>query len=1109
MNPFDRARIQAINARAKLIAACGEQYTTSQQLIDVAEATLGIAIEWVSPDDYALGGADALLQRSMRTILIRDDVRQEAKAYLLAHELGHWYLDSPQPAPGTSTVSFIADPDDEADTTTATSNPSSTSPGSAVVEGYGAWERNELQANVFARELLLPRTAARALWSAGWRSRLIATHFLLPLEVVRQQLADALLLPDVPPVPPAPAHPPSDAQRLAAEAPEKFVNVVAGPGTGKTTTLVHRVAHLIASGVPANRILVMTFTNRAAQELAERLTAANVPNASQVWAGTFHSFGLELLRKHHLLFGLTPQIKIADALQQVRMMVEELPTLQLEYFFRLSNPYDWLPDVLRIIHRLKEELVTPDEYAAIVRALPAVEPDVERERNDIVTLYRAYEAVLRREGWVDYADLLVRPTVQARDDRSSLAAFLEQYDHVLVDEYQDVNHVMIEFVKKIGSPQRYLWVVGDIRQAIHHWRGASIQSLLKFDEAYVARGQAASIRRYSLDINRRSSPEILRLVERAGTYHVLQPFVPLDPVSPSRSVSGVMPALFHTQRDAQSSVIVGEITQCRAAGHSYGSQGIISSTNAQVDKLAQDIEAAGIPVLHLGELNQRAEVKEFMCLMQLLTQRSPGALLGLFGRANLRMPAADIETLTNQSKLGFNHQRGRWLSRPTAGLSAQGQQVVQELSDLLEGATRSSRPWVFVCDLLFEKGFGLESLADQSAAAQINRLALWQFLYGVRNSDGVGSQATLSKFLVREDFRRYIGQRSAERALPPEAAAIDAVRLMTVHGSKGLEFDVVHMANVEKSKFGAEAPPRFDERQALLLPPEALHSTQALRLQGEAIERNNLLYVGLSRAKDRLKVYGGTDAATIPDPLCDPSAIPASVARASVPVAAPVSRVSMTPPVAMTYAALDGFMTCSLQYHYAHELGLPIEQELDVSIRARRAVLAGLEYVYRDGMKTDDAFLQAWGEKPLPTWEEDKMLIEHAWIAFNRGAAWQPGSASYVPETTASVNGQAITMPWMLRDASGDVIWLRTGVGLSTVARNVRPILENLGGRRCNQMSIHSLVTGLSEDAVPSARASSTSVFKAIAALRAGERKASRGKQCNRCAYATICAQRH
>ncbi|RJX54351.1 hypothetical protein C6379_15970 [Pseudomonas syringae pv. actinidiae] len=292
MNPFDRARIEAMKTRAKLIAACGKDYPTSEELLAVVESTLGLAIDWVEPDDYALGGSDALIQQWLKTILIRNDVRLEEKAYLLAHELGHWYLDSPKPPSVTTSTSFIS------------SDPVQ-SPGSAVVDGYGAWERQELQANVFARELLLPKSAARALWSNGWRSRQIANQFLLPLEVVRQQLADALLLPDVPPVPTAPTHPPSHAQRLAAEAAEKYVNVVAGPGTGKTTTLVHRVAHLVTSGVPASKILVMTFTNRAAQELVERLTAANVPNASHIWAGTFHSFGLELLRKHHHLFGLT------------------------------------------------------------------------------------------------------------------------------------------------------------------------------------------------------------------------------------------------------------------------------------------------------------------------------------------------------------------------------------------------------------------------------------------------------------------------------------------------------------------------------------------------------------------------------------------------------------------------------------------------------------------------------------------------------------------------------------------------------------------------------------------------------------------------------------
>ncbi|WP_296186597.1 UvrD-helicase domain-containing protein [Pseudomonas sp. UBA1879] len=1101
MNPFDRARIQANNTRSTLVAASGLLHPTSEELLAGVEEALGLMVEPVSPGYYALGGGDAYIQRGYSTILIRNDVSAQDRAYLLAHELGHWYLDPSLAPPGsTPTPARVSD------------LAGSAGQGTAVLEGYGAWERQELQANVFARELLLPRSFARALWHNGWRSRAIANHFCLPLELVRQQLADALLLPDVPALPLAPAHPPSDAQRLAAQAPERYVNVVAGPGTGKTTTLVHRVAHLIGSGVPASRILVMTFTNRAAQELVERLTAGSVPNAAQIWAGTFHSFGLEILRKHHYLFNLTPQIKIADLLQQVRLLAGELPNLRLNYFFRLRNPYDWLPDVLKIIHRLKEELIFPDQYAAIVQALPAVEEDVARERSDIVTLYRAYEAVLRRDGWVDQPDLLVRPTLMARDDRPSLAPYLEQFDHVLVDEYQDVNHVMVEFVKRIGPSQRNLWVVGDIRQAIHHWRGASIQSLLKFDEAYSTRRDGASLQRYTLDINRRSSPEILRLVQKAGTTHVLQPIQPLDQVFPSQAANGLLPTLVPTSsKPEQHRMVAAQVEQARSAGYRYGSQGVISATNVQVDELAQALEQAGIPVLHVGDLSQRVEVKEFMCLMQLLARRSPSALLGLQGQPDFTLPIADINLLMELSKQGFEHQRGRWLrtSVPIPGLSPRGQQVVGALRSLLQGNSRSSRPWAFVCDLLFEQGYGMGSLSDHSVAAQIRRLAVWQFLYGVRNTDGVGSQATLSKYLIREDFKRYIGQRSAERVLPPEAAAIDAVRVMTVHGSKGLEFDVVHLANVELSRYGAEPPAWSYERQGLLLPPEALNSTPQMRSEGEAIERNNLLYVGLSRAKSRLQVYCGVDDSTVPLPLRDPAVI-AQYAGARVPaisVPAPRHRPLVTP-ASISYAALDGFMTCPLQYYYGHELNFPAEQEMDVSIRARKSVLVGLEYFYRDGMASDQAFLRAWQEKSLPTYEEDRTLSEDAWDAFGRGTALLPSVVQYVPESTSSVNGQVITMPWMLRDAEGGLIWLRTGMSLDQVAKNVRPIMETLGGSGCQRMALHSLSSGRTESCIPSARASNTSLYKAVSALRASDRTARKGKHCNRCAYTTICAQR-
>lgn len=1092
MNPFDRARLKAQQVRATLVAASGKSEPTSTELLAGVETVLNLAIDEVPSDHFDLGGGDGMLQRSICTILIRDDVQPDERAYLIAHELGHWYLDSPQapiPSRGSAAIGSVVG-------------------ASAIVDGYGAWERQELKANVFARELLLPRSVVQQSWAKGWRAKKIGAYFGLSRELVRQQMADALLLPEMTLKPPSPASTPSTAQQLAAEAPERYVNVVAGPGTGKTTTLVHRVAHLIDEGVPASRILVLTFTNKAAQELIERLTIGNVPNASHVWAGTFHAFGLEFLRKHATLFGLTPQIKIADLLQQVRMMANELPNIQLVHFFRLQNPYDWLPDILKVIHRLKEELVSPDDYLRILSNLPPVDEVVAAERQDIATIYRAYEQVMRRDGWVDYADLLVMPTRKAAEDRAPVASFLDQYDHVLVDEYQDVNHVMVELVKRLGSARRNLWVVGDIRQAIHHWRGASIQSLLRFEQAF-ASGTNDSIRPYSLDINRRSSPEILALVQQAGIHHVLERDLPLDAVNPSHPATGVKPALYKSRGAAAVvSTVAQKVAEAVLAGYSYGEQGVISATNVQLELLAKGLDESGIPVLHIGDLYLRAEVKPFLCLMQLLTQRSPAALYGLLNIPDLSMPTADIEALIAMSKTGVGFQRGRWLSKSLVGLSAQGEAAVSNLRALLDRMSRSSRPWDFVCDLLFERGFGLANVTDDSTSAQIERLALWLFLYSVRNGDGVGSQATLYKFLVREDLRRRINQRSLERTLPPEAAAIDAVTLMTIHGSKGLEFPVVHLANVDQARFGADVTRSRENHKALLLPPEVLNSTAEQRSKEEAIERNNLLYVALSRAKQRLNLYTSVEDHNIPAVVKNPQFVTVqsgnTVAAAKRKPLAALGAVG-----SVTYASLTSFLNCPLQFYYAHELMVPAEQEIDLSMRARSGVLAGLEYAFRDGLPIEDAFWKGWTEKSLPMPEDDQYLVGDGWAAFSRGVNIQRASgASYIPSRDAVVNGLTISLPWMLEEYGGQIHWLRTGMSVSYAASHVRPLMTNLGGSIRHMMTLHSLTSGRQESFGPSDRVSSTNVYKAAEKLRSADRSPAPGEHCLMCAYAAVCPQK-
>lgn len=1090
MNPFDRARRKAGEIRGQLLSHCLDQRPDSNELLAALEEVVNIAVEPVPFDHFELGNGDAVLKRSFKTIYIRNDVSPEERAYLLAHELGHWYLDFVEGKKTISQLSML--------------NPQ-VEPGTAVlVEGYGAWERQELQANVFARELLLPRELAFELWQEGERSRSIAKRFHLHLELVRQQLADAMLLPRIPIPPPPSAPTPSPAQLAAAEAKERFVNVVAGPGTGKTTTLVQRIAYLISQGVPPNKILVLTFTTRAAQELVERLRIANVSGASQVWAGTFHALGLEFLRKYHTLFELTPQIRIADDLQQVRMMIKELPKIDLQYYRRLQNPYDWLPEVLKIISRLKEELVSPDDYARILASLPPVDPESALKRQDIELLYRTYEGVLRREKWVDYTDLLVRLTRQAEEiTRPTIAQFVDQFEHVLVDEYQDVTHVMVELVKLLGSTTKNLWVVGDIRQAIHHWRGASIQSLLRFEQAF-ASGSSTSICRYSLDVNRRSTPEIMQLVDLAGRLHKLQSRIPADSISTSRPSNGQVPVRFQCEDSkSQASTVVRQILDAVKNQYQFRHQCIISSQNAQLDELALDLERAGIPTLHIGDVFQRPQIQRFLCLMQLLSHRSPTALWGLRTDPLLGMPDADIGYLIALSKTDLQWQRGRWAGKDVPGLSPAGLQVSKNLGQLYKSLKGQKRPWDFVCELILELGFGLNSLDDDTTASQIERLALWLFLYGVRNSDGSASQATLSKFLTREDMRRRIKQR-IDRTLPPEASAINAVRLMTIHGSKGLEFPVVHLPNVDNARFGERGEPSFFEAQKeVLLPPEVLNSNAAERAFEADVEQNNLLYVALSRARDRLNIY------------CTEANIPACIRAVQVHRGEPaVQAQSARPAMAVkpataptySYAAIESLIGCPKQFHYSHELRLPAEQEIDVSMKARSALLESLERVFRDGTPAANAFYGVWEERALPAVEADPHLVSEAYSAFNRGLEIQVASAArYLPPQQSLVEGVQIEVPWMLEASNGGLHWLSTGMSLYYLVKNVRPLMLNLGGKRQSAMRLHSLIGGSVEDCVPSKAPGSTTLVKAVKRLSTAERPASK-QLCNRCAYRAICS---
>ena len=272
-----------------------------------------------------------------------------------------------------------------------------------------------------------------------------------------------------PPVPPeeepAVVHTPRDdpsQDRAAAHRGSAF-ELQAGPGTGKTRTLVKRVLSLLRDGVDPASILVLTFSNRAAGELSERLVSVVPEQAPRIWIGTFHAFGLDLIRRYHDKLGLPPDPALFDRSRAIEVLEEVLPTLPLVHYRNLWDPALVLRDIVGAISRAKDELVDASQYRALAQAHWDRETDPENKEGaakalEVAQVYKIYQETLRSCRSVDFGDLIMRPTLLIEADEAVLTAARLRHRHVLVDEYQDVNRASARLLLAVAGDGSRLWV---------------------------------------------------------------------------------------------------------------------------------------------------------------------------------------------------------------------------------------------------------------------------------------------------------------------------------------------------------------------------------------------------------------------------------------------------------------------------------------------------------------------------------------------------------------------------------------------------------------------------------------------------------------------------
>lgn len=981
MDGVELARQTAAELHARLVATGADPWSPYDFAIAEAKRR-GIDVEPTAAGAAVLNGGRATFVAAQDLILHESVGSSFEQAFLVAHEIGHVELgDDPDSSP-TPTI----DPGRAAEPSPV---------GMDRVVDYGRKQRREVQMDLFARELLLPRSVARALHvGEGLTASAIAAKLGAPFEVVAQQLFDALLLPSVPP--PIAAvlveRPLNPQQASAARHRGEAFLLEAGPGTGKTQTLIARVEGLLEDGVDPRRILLLTFSNKAAGEMAERIARKRPEAAAAMWIGTFHAFGLDVIRRFHAELGLPKDPRMMDRTEAVELLEEEFPRLKLSHYRNLYDPTQIIADMLAAVSRAKDEVVNAEAYAALADAMLAKADDADARETaeragEVARVYAAYEQLKRSAHCVDFGDLVALPVLLLEENTAIRAALQAQYDHVLVDEYQDVNRSSVRLLSALRPEGDNLWMVGDAKQSIYRFRGASSFNMTRFGKEDFPGGKRGRLKR-----NYRSVPEIV--ASFSGFATTMQAGDPDSGLDADRAPNGHKPELRAVQRAGQQQVALADaIEELRREGLSYREQAVLCTGNDKLSTIGQDLERLGVPVLFLGSLFERAEVKDLLALLSVLVDRRAMGLVRIGCWPDFTTSLTDVAAV-------FEHVRaaelasGAWLHLVGSipGVSDAGREALTKLSIALAGFDQTASPWILLATLLLDRTriaarLGMsEDLADRTRG-----IAIWQFLNFVRVQPA-GRGLPITRLLDRVRRLVRLGDDRDLRQLPASAQHLDAVRLMTIHGAKGLEFGGVHIPGLN-----SDTIPRTPPAPPCPAPEGMIAGAQGSALDafraGQAEEQECLFYVAQSRARDRLILYAPTEKNNGHNRPLSPflDRLGSSLAKRTV---KPARALPVAPEARDIELVVDGrlrfgapqialYESCPRRFFYTHILQIGGRRTATAFMHLHEAVRSVVGTV----IASDPAASERDVEEHIDAALAGQGLVEHGYLAEFRGLA--------------------------------------------------------------------------------------------------------------------------
>ena len=610
-------------------------------------------------------------------------------------------------------------------------------------------------------------------------------------------------------------------QREAALHTEGPLLILAGAGSGKTSTMTHRIAYLIKEkGIRPYQILAVTFTNKAAKEMRDRVEAL-IGEGLNMWILTFHSACLRVLRKHAGVLGYDSDFVVYDPTDQkaaVKSILKEMDISDKKY----TPAY-----FLSVISDCKEKALTPEEFLA--------ENGSDPRTMMIYQVYAAYETLLKNNNAMDFDDLLLNAVKVFEQDEFALREYQERFKYIMVDEYQDTNHIQYRFVKMLAEEHNNICVVGDDDQCIYQWRGADIRNILEFEKDF----RDAKV--IKLEQNYRSTANIL-----AAAHSVIEKNHQRKNKKLWTSQEDGSKIAYYRADDERDEAryIAQEIDRMKSSDIMYSDFAILYRTNAQSRTFEEALSRRDIPYRVLGGLRyyDRKEVKDLISYMRLVQNPADDlALLRVINEPKRGVGAKTIEKLQALAKVRgesllqtlMDEEVVSGLSSKAAAGIRQMVAVIKEYYDEKENLRISD-----IYDGLLVKTGYMKMLEDQNTLEAEGRIEnLMEFKSVIYDYEKDDTQLSLAEFMERIALLAEVDNHDENE---------NAVVLMTMHSAKGLEFPFVFLPGMEDGLFpGWRAFEREDGLE----------------------EERRLCYVGMTRAKERLwltgaamrTLYGKTD----------------------------------------------------------------------------------------------------------------------------------------------------------------------------------------------------------------------------------------------------------